>query len=502
MSKRRDRERKENREGWGPWLEKLSRTRSRSREMGGPERVERVHAQGKLDVRQRIEELFDPGSFIEIGSLVGNKADVPADGYVCGIGQVEGRPVLVGAEDYTIFAGTSGGGGSSKRYRIAELARQERVPLVLMLEGAGARMGGPATGAPGRTPNDLLALADLCGETPIVCLVMGVSAGHGALKAPLSDFVVMTEDACMFTGGPPLVKAATGEEVSKQDLGGPKVCVEIAGSVHNVAPDDQSAIAMARRYLSYLPSSRHGSPPRRQGPDTAPRRVEELLEIIPPNNRKPYDVREVIEAIADDRDFFEVQPRYGRSLVTALARLGGRPVAFVANNPGHASGALDAAGAIKAAEFLETMGCYGIPVVFLIDNPGVMSGSRAEREGILKWGGAMFLAARRLASPKISVLMRKGFGFGLVTMAHMPFDGQTLSLALPAASIASMPAASGGKAAGLDEEARARIEKRQQSGPYGLGHHLGVDEVIDPRELRNALLGGLSLAAARRQPNS
>jgi len=492
-SKKRER----NREAWGPWLEKLDAARTRSREMGGPEKVERLmHARGKLDVRQRIDAFFDAGSFAEFGSLVGNKIDLPADGFVCGVGRVDGRPVLAGAEDFTIQAGSSGAGGHYKRYRLAELAVQEGLPIVWMLEGAGARLG-KRTGTPARTPNDLEAMADAKGEVPVVCLVLGVSAGHGALAAPLSDFVVMTKAACMFTGGPPLVKAATGEEVTKEELGGPEVCVEIAGTVHNLVEDDSAAIALARDYLRYFPSNRRGRAPRRDGPDAGPRRTEELLEIIPPSSRQPYEIREVIEVLVDEQHFLEFQPDYGRSMVVGLAHLGGRATGFVANNPAFRGGALDAAGAIKAADFIEICGIFGRPIIYLLDNPGVMAGPRSEREGVLKWGGRMYLASRRLRTPKLSVLMRKGFGFGLVTMAHMPHDLQTLTLALPSANIATMPAQSGGKTAKLDDETREKIERAQRGGPYGLADRLGIDEVVDPRELRNALIQGLEMTEMR-----
>jgi acetyl-CoA carboxylase carboxyltransferase component len=485
-----------NREEWEPWLARLAEERRRARAMGGPERLERqVYARGKLDVRQRIDALFDPGSFSEIGSLVGNKEELAADGFVCGFGRIDGRPVAAGAEDFTIKAGSVGTGGSYKRYRIAELALQEGVPMVWMKEGAGARMG-VRTSTPARTPNDLSAMADLKDQVPVVCLVLGASAGHGALAAPMADFVVMTKQATLFTGGPDLVKAATGEEISAEELGGWRVCVE-AGTTHNVVEDDAEAIAMARAYLGYFPSNRDLLPPRREGGDTGPREVPELLEIIPPNSRLPYDTTEVIAAMADDHRYFEIQPLYGTSISTGWAHLGGRPVGFVANNPVHRAGALDAAAAIKATDFLAVADAFGLPVIFLLDNPGVLAGSQAERAGVLKWGGRMYLAGRRLRTPKISVLMRKGFGFGLVTMAHMPHDRQTLTLALPSANIASMPAQSGGRTANLDEATRNKIERAQRGGPYGLADRLGIDEVVDPRELRNALIGGLALTDAR-----
>jgi acetyl-CoA carboxylase carboxyltransferase component len=376
--------------------------------------------------------------------------------------------------------------------RICQLALQERVPLVFMLDGAGHRL--TDTGGAGRGPNDLLLLADLSGQVPMVCLVLGASAGHGALTSPLSDFTVITENAAMFTGGPPLVKAASGADGTKEELGGAKGCAEIAGTAHNVATDDAEAIALARRYLSFFPSQRGGRVPRRDGPDTDPRLVEEMLSIVPPNDRRPYKMHRVLERIVDAGDYLEIQPAYGASLICALAWLGGRAVAIVANNPWVRSGSVDSAAAIKAMDFLDTVGGFGLPVIFLADNPGVMAGTRAEREGILKWAGKMFKAERRLSVPKIHVTLRKAFGFGSTTMAHNPFDGQTLHFSFPVLTMSSMPARPGGESAKLDAETQARVEREQRSGPWRMASGMGTDEVIDPRELRNALLHALTLA--------
>jgi len=465
--------------------------------MGGEERLERqVYAKGRLDVRQRIDALFDAGTFTEIGGLVGNREGLAADGFICGFGRINGRPVAAGAEDFSIKAGSIGTGGGYKRHRIAELAVQEGIPIVWLLEGAGARMGARTT-EPARTPNDLEPMADAKGYVPVACVVHGVSAGHGAITAPLSDFVVMTESAAIFTGGPELVKTATGEEIAAEELGGWQVAARDAGTVHNVVPDDKAAIALVREYLTYFPSNATSDPPVVEGVDSGPRHTPELLELIPPDARRPYDVRQVIAALADDHHFFEVQPLYGRSIATGWARIGGRAVGVVANNPLHQAGALTAAAAIKATELIELADTFGQPVIFLVDNPGVMAGSAAERSGVLKWGGRMYLAGRRLRTPKISVLMRKGFGFGLVTMAHMPHDRQTLTLALPSANIAAMPAQSGGRTANLDDETRQRIEQAQRGGPFGLADRLGVDDVVDPRELRNTLIAALAMTSER-----
>jgi acetyl-CoA carboxylase carboxyltransferase component len=400
--------------------------------------------------------------------------------------------VLAAAEYFPVLGGSFGAGSMAMRVRMCQLALQVRVPLVFLLDGAGHRL--TDTGGAGRGPNDLLLLADLSGQVPMVCLVLGASAGHGALTSPLSDFTVITENAAMFTGGPPLVKAAIGEDVTKEDLGGAKVCAEIAGTAHNVAKDDAEAIALARRYLSFFPSQRGGRVPRRDGPDTDPRLVEEMLSIVPPNDRRPYKMHRVLERIVDAGDYLEIQPAYGASLICALAWLGGRAVAIVANNPWVRSGSVDSAAAIKAMDFLDTVGGFGLPVIFLADNPGVMAGTRAEREGILKWAGKMFKAERRLSVPKIHVTLRKAFGFGSTTMAHNPFDGQTLHFSFPVLTMSSMPARPGGESAKLDAETQARVEREQRSGPWRMASGMGTDEVIDPRELRNALLHALTLA--------
>ncbi len=483
--------------GWKPLLDELERRQTRARAMGGEERVTRLlHGRGKLDARQRIAQLFDPGTFVEIGALVGGQ-DIPADALVAGFGKIDGRTALAGAEDFSVLGGSIGLGAMSKRYRICELARQERVPLVFMLDGAGHRLTS-SLGGGGRAPNDLLALADLSGQVPMVCLVLGASAGHGALTAPLSDIAIMSEGAAMFTGGPPLVKAATGEDVTKEELGGPEVCAEIAGTVHNVASDDAAAIALARRYLSYFPSSCDEPAPRRSGPDAAPRRLERILELMPANNRRPYRIHPVLEELVDAGSLLEIQPRYGRSLVCALAWLGGRSVAILANNPAVRAGAVDSPAAIKAMDFIATADAFGLPLVFLADNPGVMAGTQAERDGILKWGGKMFKAQRRARVPKLHVTLRKSFGFGATTMAQNPFDHQTLSFAFPGVTMDAMPAQSGGRSAKLDDATQARVEAKQRSGPWGMAAGLAYDDVIDPRELRNALLAGLELLETRR----
>jgi acetyl-CoA carboxylase carboxyltransferase component len=480
--------------GWGPALHEIARRKDDAYAMGGDARRTRQHARGRLDARERLVALFDPGTLVEIGTLVGTTEDppVPGDALVAGSGRIDGRPALAGAEDVTVLGGSIGVGASDKRYRLCQLARQERVPLVMLLEGAGHRV---ADGSVGRRPGDLMGLAELSGEVPLVSLVLGASAGHGALTAPLCDFVVMTETASIFAAGPPLVRSATGEDVTKEELGGPAVAVASGGVVHNVVADDLEAIALARRYLAHFPGNAWQAPPVRTGPDAGPRRCD-LLRLIPPDPRRPYPVRPVLAELVDDGELLEVQPGYGTSIVTALAHLGGRSVALVANDPATLAGTIDRAAADKAAHFLDVADAFGLPCVFLADNPGVLAGTVAEGQGILRHAARLFAVQHRMRVPKLHVTLRKAFGFGSSVMAMNPFDGQTVTLALPSIILGSMPAASA--ASGIsDAVERDRVAAEQSAASVRAAARLSYDDVVDPRDLRDALLGGLALAEGR-----
>ena len=486
-------------EKWGAILNELERRRDFGRAMGGEERLARFAESGKLNARQRLAALFDDGLFVEIGGFTGVLSEegatpAPADAFVAGFGNVDGRPVLAGAEDFTVLGGSIGMAAADKRYRLTEIAAQERLPLVFMLEGAGHR---PTNSHDGRSPNDLQGLAALSGLVPLVSLVMGASAGHGALTAPLCDFVAMTEQAAIFAAGPPLVKAAIGEVVTKEALGGPHVHVTQSGVVHNLVADDAAAIALARKYLSYFPTNAWGTTPVEPGRDSEPRRIDALLDLVSPDPRVPFSMRKLVELVVDEGTFLEIQPRYGASLVTGLARLGGRSVALVANDPGVGAGAIDAAAADKAAHFLDVMGAFRIPVIFLTDNPGVMAGTAAEKSGILRHAARMFMAQHRLRSPKIHVTLRKAFGFGSSIMAMNPFDNQTALYAFPSITLGAMPVSGVADTAKLDAETRARLEAQQAGSAYHLADGMKYDDVIDPRDLRNALLNGLALTAGR-----
>jgi methylmalonyl-CoA decarboxylase subunit alpha len=487
---------------WDPLLKDLQQRRDTARAMGGTERLERHRAEGRLDARARVERLLDPGTFVELGALVGSVhrgvvPPVPADGLVAGHGVIDGRPVLVGAEDFTVMGGSIGLGTTAKRQRLAELAGQERVPLVMLLEGAGERAQN-AFERRGRAPNDLQTLAQISGLVPTVAVVMGASAGHGALTAPLMDFVVMVEGASLFSAGPPLVKEATGEDVTKDELGGAAVHTTVSGVAHNTAADDVAALDLGRRYLTYFPSNAWQYPPAsRASSDTGPRDLDDLTELIPADPRRGYDIRPVVELFADRDSVLEIEPAFGRPVVTALARLGGEPVAIVASQPAAKAGAIDSDGADKAAHFLEVADAFHLPAVFLADNPGVLAGTAAERAGILRHAARMFAAQARMRSPKFHVTLRKAYGFGSSLMAMNPFDRQAVTLAFPGARLGAMPATGGGAAAGVDGDTQQLLDHAELGGAYSSADTMSYDDVIKPRELRNALIAALRLTSAR-----
>jgi acetyl-CoA carboxylase carboxyltransferase component len=479
---------------WEGTLEDLDRRRQHAWGMGGPERLDKHRSKGKLDARARVERLLDPGTFREIGTLVGG--EIAADAIVTGSGRINGVPVMVGAEDFTTMAGTIAPGSNSKRYRIAELAVRDKIPLVMMLEGAGFRPTGVHYG---RTPTDLLAQARCSGRVPTVTAVMGPSAGHGALVAPVCDFTVMSRQGAIFTAGPPVVKESTGEDISKEDLGGPDVALA-SGVIYNVADDDSAVLDTIRRYLSYFPPSAWSYPPSRPADTTAePRPTPELLDIISRDNRRVYDMCAVLDVVFDSPDWFEVQPRFGKAIICALAHLGGYPVAVVANQPQVLAGSIDADAADKAAHFITVADSFHLPIVFFADNPGMLPGSRSEREGVLRSGARMFAAQTAARTLKLHVTMRKAYGFGSMVMSLISFDDQVATFAYPGATMGAMGAGALSRASHADEDLSTKLRNAELQASYRSAEHMGFDELIDPRETRDALLASLQRGISSRQ---
>lgn len=493
-------------------LTKLDERRSRALEMGGADRVQRQLDQGKRTVRDRVDLLLDTETFQEYGQLCSHVSEAaqrteeitPADGVVSGFGKIEGRFVAVVAEDFTVKGGSHGVVNAKKKLHMVQMARRERVPLIWMVDGAGARGQELMNdGLPDVT--HFLEIARLSGTAPQVSLVLGPCAGDSALVGAATEFIVMREGTGMMAaGGPPVVKAATGIEVSKEELGGSDIHAKMSGIVDRVASSDEDAIALARTFLSYLPSNAWSYPPRAQ--PVEPELVD-LNSVMPDEIRRPYDVKKVIRGLVDAGSFFEIKPGWAKMLVTGLARIDGHPIGIIANQPMVFAGALTSAAGRKARRFIDLCSAYHIPLLSLQDVPGVMTGPQAEKEGTLREGLAVVYALAWADVPKITVVLRKAFGFGACAMGGWGGE-QSLIVAWPTADFASLPV-SGGVAAAFKSEieqaddpeaARREIEARFKDGtdPFNAAARFTVHDVIKPNETRRRIMHALELSRSRR----
>ncbi|MFT5484467.1 MAG: acetyl-CoA carboxylase carboxyltransferase component [Halieaceae bacterium] len=485
----------DNSDAWRPLLAELHERTATARSMGAVAKIERQHSRGRQTVRERINALCDTDSYREIGALAGGNppsggAAVPCDAVVGGVGRIDGRSAVVLAEDFTVMGGSIGHANAAKRARLVRLATEQALPLVLMLDGAGERASN-GTERYAMAPSDLALLADIKGQVPVVALIMGNSAGHGALTGMFADFIIITEGSALFTAGPPLVKAALGLDATPEQLGGARMHASKSGVVHNLAASEAEAIAMARYFLSLLPTRAGEALPSLAGADIAkPRRVDRLLDLIPPQLNIPFDIREVLNELVDAQTLFELQPLFGASLITAMARIGGTPCMIIANQPAVLAGSITTNAADKATHFIEVAGSFGLPLINLIDNPGVMPGPQSEQAGILKAAGRMYAAQRRYRGKKIAVILRKAFGFGSSVMGLNPYDRQCAVIALPSVSLGGVPAIGGAQAArATGEEAEKMAEA--QSGAWVPADAMVFDSVIEPAELRNEIIAAL-----------
>ena len=485
------------RQGWEALLTQLHTRNTIASGMGGPEKLRKQRERGRLNARERIACLCDSASFSEYGLLAGGNPPggqeaLAADAIVGGTGRIDGRSVVVIAEDFTVKGGSIGHPNAAKRTRLVRLALEQRLPLVLMLDGAGERAGNQHERYP-NCPNDLQLVADLKGRVPVVTLVLGTSAGHGALTGMFADLIVMASGAALFSAGPPLVQAALGIETTPAELGGAILHTRDSGVAHNLGNSEQDCIAMARYFLSLMPPHAGAPlPEQRNHPVAAHRSVERVMDILPPLVNQAYDMRELLRELVDEQSLFELQPDYGRSIITALCRIGGVPCMVVANQPSVQAGAITREAADKATHFIEVADNFGLPLVNLLDNPGVMPGPSAEKSGVLKAAGEMFRAQRRYRGRKIVVTLRKAFGFGSSVMGMNPWDGQLVSLALPCVNLGGIPAIGGAEAARASDEESARL-RDIQSGAWVPADAMAFDKVIAPADLRNEIITALHL---------
>lgn len=497
-------------------VEELAKRKAKAAEMGGKERVERQRARNKLDARERLARLFDENTFEEFGALAADGGQLPeemdaskpspADGVITGVGEIDGRPVAGVIYDFTVFGGSISEIGERKVTRLRDLALKNRIPIVWLVDSAGARIEAGA----GVDPRRIASFADtgylfreqvvMSGVVPQVAAMVGPGAAGTAYIPGLADFVPMVKGTSSIAiGGPYLVESVVGEKVTEEELGGSKIHNEISGVADAEYPDDQTCLAAIREYLSFFPSNCQEPTPRKPTTDKFDRRDDEMLKIVPENPRQAFDMHKVIFALADDRKFFPMKAKWARNMITGFLRIDGYPVGVVANNSMFYGGVLDVNTSDKAARFVNLCDAFGIPLLFLQDCPGFMVGTKVEQAGIIRHGAKMLYAVASATVPKMTVVVRKGYGAGYYVMNGRAYEPDLL-VAWPGAEIGLMgpegmvsiaaqkllksqetPEAAAALKAELAGQLRAHISI-YRTAAMGM-----VDDVIDPRDTRRVL---------------
>jgi propionyl-CoA carboxylase beta subunit len=482
---------------------------------GGPERHhEKSKEQGKLPVRERVERLLDDGSFAEDALLANWEADgLGADGVVTGMGTIGGRTVALMANDPTVKAGSWGPKTVEKILRIQEAALSHRVPMVYLVDSAGARITDQVQMFPGRRHAGRIFFNEvrLSGAVPQICVLFGPSAAGGAYIPAFCDVVIMRDgNASMYLGSPRMAEMVIGEKVSLEEMGGAKMHTSASGCGHFLVKSDEEGIDLAQRYLSYFPTNCDEEPP--PAPPAEPQADAKAIRgLIPADENKPWDMRELLDAVVDEDSFLEVHKRWAKELIVGYARLDGRVVGIVANQPKFKGGVLFVDSADKAARFIWTCDAFGIPLLFLADVPGFMIGTAVEKQGIIRHGAKMISAVSEATVPKLSVIVRKAYGAGLYAMAGPAFEPDA-TLALPTAKIAVMGPSAAVNAvfynqlqAIEDEDGRA-AKRAELMETYAegvdllhLASELVIDAVIQPEDLRTELIRRFARYAGRRR---
>lgn len=499
-------------------IEEILSRREFSKQLGGEDAVEKHHSQGRLTIRERIDGLVDAGSFSEVGSLTGQGTYengrliefTPAP-YVMGLASIDGRPVAVGGEDFTVRGGTSWSGDRKKGGQggfVEEMAASYRIPLVNLIDGAGGSVTSIVRRGHSVFPgvHGFETSVELLGIVPVVSAVMGTAAGGPAGRAILSHWSVMVEDSSqVFAAGPPVVARSLGQTVDKEELGGYRVAVDTAGTIDNAANSEATALEMIRRYLSYMPTSVWELPPWVDTEDDPDRAEEALLRIVPSSRRKPYDMRALVEMIVDKDSVFEIQPSFGRAIITSLSRLNGHVVGIVANNPMIYGGAMDVGAARKQAHFVELCDTFHIPLVYFVDVPGFMVGKEAERSATLREGMRAVYVGLQTTVPSFTVVVRKCYG--MAGMGTTDKGGLDFKIGWPSAEWGSLPIEGGVAAAYRREieaspdskarEAEIEAEFLAKASPFRTAEAFGVEEIVDPRQTRSYLGRFLDAAQGR-----
>ena len=511
--------------GWQEEGDAIRRRRELAKQQGGEEGVARQHAKGRLTIRERVDRLLDAGSFDELGEGAG-VPEFDADGqlqdfqpanFVLGFGRVQGRAVIVGGEDFTLKGGSPNPAGLRKSVYAEQLAMQYKVPLIRLHEGGGGSVGGTGqqkrrqlSGEPVYAVSRFLPLAQTLGAVPVATAALGPVAGLPASRLVASHFSVMTQNAAVLIAGPPVVKRAFGQELTKEQLGGAQVHLK-SGAIDNLASDEDDALAQITRFLSYVPDNAWQYPASVAPTDSPDRCADSLLDIVPRDSRQPFAMRHIIEAVVDTQErgssFFEMGRKYGPSLITGLARLNGHSVAVIGNDCHYYAGAMTAAAAQKLRRFVDFCNSFHLPVLSFVDEPGFMIGPDSEAAGTIRHGTAAIAAVLQSRVPWASVQVHKAFG--VAAQAH--YGPECLVLAWPSAASGALPVEGGVAvafsreiAAAEDPAARQKeLEEMlaQSQSPFPRAEGFGVHELIDPRETRPRLVAWLQLAlAARTEP--
>ncbi|MEW6187061.1 MAG: carboxyl transferase domain-containing protein [Thermodesulfobacteriota bacterium] len=498
---------------WKPEIEELKYRRELASRMGGKEGIERQRKRGKLTVRERIDKLADPGSFMEIGGLAGTAfyegdrlVDFTPANMVIGTCAVDGRKVVVSGGDFTVRGGAADASVGNKHGFANQLPLKYRIPYIRLLDATGGSVR--TFEQIGRTyiPMNLgtYTIEELLCTSPVVALALGSVAGLPAVEVCLSHFSVMVKGIShVFAGGPPVVKAAQGKTISKEDLGDERTQVFQGGVVDNLAESEEEAFEMARRFLSYLPQSVYEMPPRKESGDDPHRRDEALLSVIPRNRKRTYDPYRVINLVLDQNSFFELTPFYGRSRITGLARVNGYPVGVMVNNPNFLGGSMDVTAGTKVIRFIQLCNTFHLPMVYFADEPGFMVGLEAQKQGIVRAGAKMVCATQQSRIPWISIIIRQIYG--VAGQCHdRGMRGLFKRVAWPSANWGSMHIEGGASAAyrreidsAEDPEAKRReIERRLQAiaSPFRTAEAFNIEDIIDPRETRPILCDFMELA--------
>jgi propionyl-CoA carboxylase beta chain len=486
---------------------------------GGAERTKKQHAAGKLTARERIDALLDPSSFVEIGRFVAQRptdfgaeqAGIPGDGVVTGHGLVDGRPLFVYAQDFTVFGGSLGSAHAEKIVRLMDHALRLGAPVVGLCDSGGARIQEGVASLAGYA--DLFLKNTLAsGVVPQISCIMGPCAGGAVYSPAITDFIFMVENTSyMFITGPDVIRAVTHEEVTKEALGGPSAHAAKSGVCHAVARDDAACLAAVRELLSYLPQNNAEDPPSGPVSDPPDRQVIELDTLIPEESHKPYDMDVLIRNVVDDGRFFEIHADFAKNIIVGFARIGGQSVGIVANQPLVLAGVLDIDASVKAARFVRFCDCFNVPLVTWVDVPGFLPGVEQEHRGIIMHGAKLLYAFAEATVPKLTVITRKAYGgaYDVMSSRHIRAD---VNLAFPTAEVAVM----GPEGAvnivyrnaiesAPDKEA-ARREfiadyRARFANPYKAAELGFIDEVIAPREVRTRLVTYLRLLRTKRDRN-